>query len=145
MSRYDARVDYYSILGIATTATRPEIKVAYNKLAKKHHPDLNTSGSREKFEEATRARDVLLDDGVRRIYDMERSEGWSSVRSSSGFGGFNKTKYKAGFEPRRGPRPGTPKQIQVSVVSRKETSQGGVKRRKYKVCLGRSTSMSCEY
>jgi curved DNA-binding protein len=36
-----AFIDYYQVLGVPKTATEKEIKDAYRKLARKHHPDLN--------------------------------------------------------------------------------------------------------
>jgi molecular chaperone DnaJ len=63
--------DYYDVLGVAKTATDPEIKSAYRKLALKHHPDRNP-GSKEaedKFKEAAEAYAVLADEDKRRTYD----------------------------------------------------------------------------
>ena len=41
-------IDYYNILGIPKTATENEIKSAYRKLARKHHPDLNPNDATAK-------------------------------------------------------------------------------------------------
>jgi hypothetical protein len=43
--------DYYEVLGVPRTATADDIKRAYRKLARKHHPDLHTSGERDKAAE----------------------------------------------------------------------------------------------
>jgi curved DNA-binding protein len=64
--------DYYETLGIPRTATDKEIKAAYRKLARQHHPDANkgNKASEEKFKEITEAYEVLKDPDKRRRYDM---------------------------------------------------------------------------
>lgn len=62
--------DYYEILGVSRNASKEEIKKAYKKLAKKHHPDLNKeSGSEQKFKEISEAASVLGNEEKRRQYD----------------------------------------------------------------------------
>lgn len=61
----------YEILGVAKTATDAEIRTAYRKLAKAHHPDLNP-GNKEaesKFKEISAANAILSDPEKRRRYD----------------------------------------------------------------------------
>ena len=55
--------DYYAILGVEKTASQDEIKKAYRKLAKKHHPDANkgASASEAKFKDLSEAYEVLGD------------------------------------------------------------------------------------
>jgi curved DNA-binding protein len=63
--------DYYKILGVAKTATEKEIKAAYRKLARKHHPDVNP-GNKEaeaRFKEINEANEVLGDKEKRKRYD----------------------------------------------------------------------------
>ena len=57
--------DYYATLGVPKTATDAEIKRAYRKLARKHHPDLNPGdkAAEAKFKEINEANEVLGDPG----------------------------------------------------------------------------------
>jgi curved DNA-binding protein CbpA len=60
----------YEILGVQETSSLPEIKTAYFKLAKKHHPDASDRAEIKKFYEATEAYRVLSDPEQRRAYDQ---------------------------------------------------------------------------
>ncbi len=64
--------DYYSLLGIKKTATADEIRKAFRKLARKHHPDVNPGDKKaeERFKEISEANDVLSDEKKRKIYDQ---------------------------------------------------------------------------
>lgn len=64
--------DYYTILGVDREASKDEIKRAYRRLAKKHHPDLNKDNPKEaeeKFKEVSEAYEVLSDPQKRVNYD----------------------------------------------------------------------------
>jgi curved DNA-binding protein len=65
--------DYYETLGVPRTATAEEIKRAYRKLARKHHPDLQPAAERAKaaegFKEINEAYEVLSDADRRAKYD----------------------------------------------------------------------------
>lgn len=65
-------VDYYKLLGIPKTATAKEIKNAYRKLARKHHPDLNPNDANAKknFQQINEANEVLSDPEKRKKYDQ---------------------------------------------------------------------------
>ena len=64
--------DYYTILGVKKDANEEEIKLAYRKLAKKYHPDLNKKDpkAKEKFITLKKAYDTLVDPIKRKIYDQ---------------------------------------------------------------------------
>jgi curved DNA-binding protein len=66
-----AFLDYYKILGISKRATEKDIKTAYRKLARKHHPDLNPDNkdAEKKFKEVNEANEVLSDSEKRKKYD----------------------------------------------------------------------------
>jgi curved DNA-binding protein len=63
--------DYYATLGVPKTATDKEIKQAFRKLARKHHPDVNPNdkGAETKFKELNEANEVLGDPEKRKKYD----------------------------------------------------------------------------
>ena len=69
--------DYYEVLGVNKTATDKEIRSAYRRLARKHHPDVNPGdkSSETKFKEINAAHDVLADAEKRRKYDLY-GENW---------------------------------------------------------------------
>jgi molecular chaperone DnaJ len=66
-----AKKDYYNILGVKKDAKADEIKKAYRRLARKHHPDVNPNDkvSEDKFKEVQEAYDVLSDDKKRKVFD----------------------------------------------------------------------------
>ncbi len=64
--------DYYATLGVDRKAKAPEIRKAYRRLARKHHPDVNPGNKQaeEKFKDIQEAYDVLGDEKKRKIYDQ---------------------------------------------------------------------------
>jgi DnaJ-class molecular chaperone len=72
--------DLYSVLGVAKSASLDEIKKAYRKLARKHHPDLNAGNKQaeERFKEISVAHDVLTDPERRKLYDEFGFDGLAS-------------------------------------------------------------------
>lgn len=72
-----AYIDYYKILGVDKNASEDEIKKAYRKLARKHHPDLNPNDKEAhiKFQQINEANEVLSDPEKRKKYDAY-GENW---------------------------------------------------------------------
>ena len=65
-------IDYYKILGVDKKASQEDIKKAYRKLARKHHPDLNPNDkeAHKKFQQINEANEVLGDPENRKKYDQ---------------------------------------------------------------------------
>lgn len=82
--------DYYDILGISKSASDADIKAAYKKLAKEHHPDMvndtDKKAAEERFKEINEAYQTLKDPQKRKMYDQFGHAGAQS--GPSGFGGF---------------------------------------------------------
>ena len=68
--------DYYVSLGVSPDADQKTIKKAYQKLAKKHHPDVNPGdkAAEAKFKESTEAYQAISDPEKRRKYDELRQD-----------------------------------------------------------------------
>lgn len=86
--------DYYSILGVEQGASQDEIKRAYRRLARKHHPDANKDdpGAADKFKEISEAYRVLSDPEKRARYDQfgdAAGPGGFDFGGQAGFGDFS--------------------------------------------------------
>lgn len=99
--------DYYAVLGLAKEASAEEVKRAYRRLARKHHPDLHPEAGKAaaavKFKEINEAHEVLSDPEKRAKYDR-LGAGWEAAeeprpgrRREAGPGAFHGKENAAGF------------------------------------------------
>ncbi len=69
--------DYYQTLGVEPGAGEAEIKTAYRRLARKHHPDVSKEpGAEERFKAINEAYEALRDPDKRAAYDQLRARGY---------------------------------------------------------------------
>jgi curved DNA-binding protein len=82
--------DYYATLGVTKSASDKEIKQAFRKLARKHHPDVNpgNKAAEAKFKEINEAYEVLGDPAKRKKYD-ELGANWRMYEQAERQGGPN--------------------------------------------------------
>lgn len=90
----DYKQDYYMMLGVCKMASKEELKAAYRRLAKIHHPDKNPGDEQaaEKFRVIQEAYEVLSNDVKRHVYDEYRDKNKESNRTKTG---PNETKKEA--------------------------------------------------
>ena len=83
--------DYYATLGVPKSASHDEIRKAFRKLARVHHPDVakDKKGAETKFKEINEAYEVLGDETKRQKYDTLGAD-WErgGARQQHGGGGF---------------------------------------------------------
>jgi len=107
--------DPYEVLGVAKNASAKDIKAAYRKLAKKHHPDQNPDDpkAKERFAAANQAYEILGDEKKKGAFDRgeidadgkQRFHGFEGAAGGDPFGGFRRQQAGPGgsrFEFRSG-------------------------------------------
>src|SRR5690349_13449912 len=111
-----ANQDYYGTLGVAKDAPLDEIRKAYRKLARKHHPDLNPGdkAAEDRFKKVQEAYDILSDPKKKQMYDQVGFYSENGMPGAGaggggphmGFGGFDFSEFarnaRAGATPGAG-------------------------------------------
>ena len=91
--------DYYATLGLSKDASQADVKKAFRRLARKHHPDVNKGDAKaeQRFKELSEANEVLSDPKKRKAYD-QLGANWAAYQGAgagtaadnpcAGYGGF---------------------------------------------------------
>jgi molecular chaperone DnaJ len=97
LRREMAGKDYYQILGVNRNASEKEIKQAYRRLARKHHPDLNPGdkSAEAKFKEINAAYEVLSNPENRKKYD-QFGDKWEYAEQFAKAGGQERVRWDFG-------------------------------------------------
>jgi molecular chaperone DnaJ len=108
--------DYYAVLGVKKAATADDIRKAFRKLARKHHPDVNPGDKKaeERFKEISEANDVLSDEKKRKVYDAlgyysdQIDPATAEAAARGGYGGFSGGSHAGGSAQQPGGGRGVP-------------------------------------
>lgn len=123
--------DYYKILNVNKSASNEEIKQAFKKLAREHHPD--KGGKKETFQNIQKAYETLSDPQKRRAYDSPQPE------FPFEFGGFNHSFFQTHHQQQPRQNVSMANHYYVCRISLKDVYFGTVKRIKVtreRLCLG---------
>lgn len=91
--------DFYSLLGVAKTASSREIRQAFKKLALKLHPDKNPNNpnAHSEFLKINRAYEVLKDEDLRKKYDKYGEKGLADNQEGGQYESWNYYRYDFGI------------------------------------------------
>jgi curved DNA-binding protein len=93
--------DYYAVLGVPRTASQTDIKKAFRKLARQHHPDVKggDAAADKRFKEINEANAVLSDPDKRSLYDRLGADWESYARAGAGAGAGARAGASGGGSP----------------------------------------------